>query len=118
MESKQTSREALVADIEALRAVHAPGEHLKKKENHIIARITLHSELGEYADHLPVYHLDQEKRDRLLVHARQDAAEALCHASSLMDEVHQLKAALRSMYFTALGGVAGVLLLLWWKLGA
>jgi HEAT repeat protein len=70
---------------------------LRKQANHTIARNVLDSELGKFADTQPTYRLDQETRDRLLVRARQDAAEALCHTRSLMDEVQQLKSGLRSL---------------------
>ena len=49
--------------------------------------------MGFYAntDALPVYELDEATRDRLIAHARQDAAHAVINASTLMDEVQGLK---------------------------
>jgi hypothetical protein len=98
MEGKQTAREALALAMKAQQLIHVRGSNLTKQYNHISARNVLDAELGKYFDQQPIYHLDQDTRDRLLVHARQDAAEALCHASCLMDEVHKLKVALRAFY--------------------
>jgi hypothetical protein len=117
MEKKQTAQEALAIALKTQKFLSVPGSNWTKLANHIIARNVLDSELGRFADELPVYHLDQETRDRLLVHARQDAAEAMCHVSSLMDDVHQLRATLRSWNFTACVLVVGFLLSLWWKAG-
>jgi hypothetical protein len=117
MESKQTAQEALALAIEANRAMYVRGENWSKQANRIIARNVLDLELGKYADHLPIYHLDQETRDRLLVRARQDAAEALCHASTLMDEVHRLKSALRGLNLTIGVMLAAYLLWAWSKSG-
>jgi hypothetical protein len=117
MEKKQTAQETLTIALKTQKLLSVPGANWTKLANHIIARNVLDSDLGAFADELPVYHLDQDTRDRLLVHTRQDAAEVMCHVSSLMDEVHQLKAALRSWNFTACVLVVGFLLLLWWKAG-
>jgi hypothetical protein len=117
MESKQTAEEALAVVLKAQRSISLPGSDWNKQANHLVARNVLHSELGRYADSQPIYALDQETRDRLLVHARQDAAEAMCHARSLMDEVHQLKSALRGVSLTALVLFAAYLLWAWWESG-
>jgi hypothetical protein len=117
MENKRTSQEALETALKTQRMLFVRGSDWNKQANHIIARNVFDSELGRYADDLPVYHLDEDTRDRLLAHARKDAAEALCHLRYLMDEVHQLKATLRNWNFTACLLVVGFLLLLWWKSG-
>jgi hypothetical protein len=117
MENKQTSQEALETALKGQRMLFVRGSDWNKQANHIIARNVFESELGRYADDLPAYHLDEDTRDRLLAHARQDAAEALCHLRSLMDDVHQPKAKLRSWNLTAWVLVVGFLLLLWWKSG-
>jgi len=117
MENKQTSAEALAAVLRGTRSLFVRGSNWDKQANHIIARNILDAELGRYADELPVYHFDQETRDRLLVHARQDAAEALCNTTSLMNDVHQLKSALRELRFTIWVSVAIYCLWLWAKSG-
>jgi len=100
MEDKQTAEEALAGALKSLKDFSLPGSNWDKQANHIIALNVLHSELGRYANEQPHYRLDVDTRDRLLVHARQDAAEALCHARTLMDEVHQMKSAWRSLNFS------------------
>jgi hypothetical protein len=97
MKGKQTAEEALEIALRAVQDLSAPGSNWKKHANHLTARNVLHSELGYFSDEQQTYYLDEETRTRLLVHTRQDAAEALCHAISLMDEVHQLKAMLRQL---------------------
>lgn len=117
MESKQTAQEALALALKTQREIHVRGSNLTKQYNHIIACNVLDAELGKYADQQPIYSLDQDTQDRLLVHARQDAAEALCHANCLMDEVHKLKTELRTFYANVWLFVAIYLLSLWWKSG-
>jgi hypothetical protein len=117
MESKETAEEALAVALKAGRSISLPGSDWNKQANHLVARNVLHSELGMYADNQPIYNLDQETRDRLLVHARQDAAEAMCHARSLVDDIHQLKSALRGFNLTIVALFAAYLLWSWWKSG-
>lgn len=59
--------------------------------NGVVARNVLHEDLGRYEGHLHVYNLSDDARDRLLAHARQDAAHALCNTSSLLDQVKALR---------------------------
>jgi hypothetical protein len=117
MLSKQTSEEALAVSLRTQRMILPPGTNWNKQANHIAARNVLHTELGMFSDDLPIYHLDQDTRDRLLVHARQDAAEALCHTSSLMDEVHKLKSALRGINLTLWLLLAVYLVSMWSRSG-
>jgi hypothetical protein len=117
MENKQTSEQALVIALKTQRDLFIWGSNWNKQANHVVARNVLHAELGRYSDDLPIYNLDQETRDRLLVHARQDAAEALYHASSLMDDVHQLKSTVRGLSFSILCICVTALVLSWWKWG-
>lgn len=100
MDDERTSEDALADTLKAQRDLFVRGSNWDKQANHIVARNVLHAELGMYADPQPNYQLDQDTRDRLLVHARQDAAEALCHVRTLMDEVHQMKSAWRSLNFS------------------
>jgi hypothetical protein len=117
MESKQTAKEALKQTVEALRAVHVRTEFLDPKINRAIAGNVVDAELGKYADPQPTYHLDQETRDRLLVHARRDAAEALWHVHSLMTEVHRLKSEYRYWRGVILLFCVAYLIWLWAKSG-
>jgi len=117
MNEKQTANEALAASLKAHKEFFVRGNNWDVQANHIVARNVLHSELGRYADDQPIYHLDQDTRDRLLVHARQDAAEALCQVRSLMDEVHRVKSAWRSFSFTLLFLILAYLIWTWYKSG-
>jgi len=62
-------------------------------DNHAIARDIVHNELGYTGNRRPPYNLDQDTRDILLVHARQDAAHALANTVSLLKVVRTLKLA-------------------------
>jgi HEAT repeat protein len=93
MDGKQTSDQALDMAIKSRKSMSFPGSNLSKDLNHTIARNVVEMERGQYSDPQPVYDLDEATRDRLLVHARQDAAEALLHTRSIMDEVYRLKKA-------------------------
>jgi hypothetical protein len=59
--------------------------------NRVVARNVLHEDLGRFKGRLHAYHLNDDVRDRLLAHARQDAAHALCNTSSLLDQVKALR---------------------------
>lgn len=56
-----------------------------------IARNVLHEELGYFDRPLQIYNLDEATRDRLLVHARQDAAHAVIAAGTLAKELRKLR---------------------------
>jgi hypothetical protein len=103
---QETATDALKIALDVNRRYSLPGTDLDKQANHIVARNVLDSELGKFADTQPIYRLDQDTRDRLIVHGRQDAAEALCQTRSLMDEIHQLKSALRNLGLTLWIGLA------------
>ncbi|NKK58783.1 hypothetical protein GFM44_23070 [Rhizobium leguminosarum bv. viciae] len=57
-----------------------------------IARNILHEELGQFeGSSLPTYGLDDATRDRLIAHARQDAAHAIMGIGTLTKEVRDLR---------------------------
>ncbi|MHC2454523.1 hypothetical protein ACVMIX_001164 [Rhizobium leguminosarum] len=57
-----------------------------------IARNILHEELGQFEDSaLATYNLDDTTRDRLIAHARQDAAHAIMGIGTLTNEVRSLR---------------------------
>jgi hypothetical protein len=114
MDKKQTSNEALDMAIKSRKSFSLPGSNWPKDLNHTIARNVVETERGQYSDLQPVYGLDEAARDRLLVHARQDAAEALLHTRSMMDEVYRLKKAQAKFGYTLLLlVVAGVIWKYW-----
>ncbi|CCV06714.1 conserved hypothetical protein [Mesorhizobium metallidurans STM 2683] len=53
--------------------------------NSMVARNILHEELGYFSDVQTSYSLDEETRDRLIAHGRQDAAHALTNTIALME---------------------------------
>jgi hypothetical protein len=59
--------------------------------NAIVAKNILQEELGLFRDHQRTYGLDPETRNRLLVHARQDAAHAVLNTSSVLDQLRALR---------------------------
>ena len=74
-----------------------PGTDLHKETDRAVAENVLEADLGEHSDVQRVYNFDQKTRDRLLVHARKDAAVALQFASSLVDEVRALRKSIESL---------------------
>ena len=87
MTRKPTYAEALKWKIGAIKTFSRSGTDLRKEADRAIAESVLEADLGEHSDIQRFYNLDQETRDRLLVHARKDAAMALQFSSSLVDEV-------------------------------
>ncbi|TIO14931.1 MAG: hypothetical protein E5X86_22715 [Mesorhizobium sp.] len=88
MPKKQTAMESLQMDYRAHERV--TGRLTPADKNRMVARNILHEELGMFADPQgAVYSLDEDTRDRLLAHARQDASHALCNTISLMSSKSQ-----------------------------
>jgi hypothetical protein len=90
MTEKQSGDEALRSTLKHAKGM-IPSREWAKTADHLTAKSVLHTDLGHHSDDLRIYHLDVDTRDRLIAHARQDAAQAVCHASTLMDEVRHLK---------------------------
>jgi hypothetical protein len=59
-----------------------------------------------------VYEIDQETRDRLIAHARQDAAHAVPNTVAIMQDVLALKADLRNFVRSIVVGLVGCFALL------
>ncbi|MCJ2112970.1 hypothetical protein MKK64_17455 [Methylobacterium sp. E-025] len=88
-------------------ANHALGVKGDSADGGVIARETLHDELGYNGPPETQYDLDQGTRDILLAHARQDAAHALCNSIALLKRVKELT---RAVYL--LGSITIVLVLI------
>ncbi|MGG3814203.1 hypothetical protein ABEV34_21525 [Methylorubrum rhodesianum] len=71
-------------------------------DNHAVARGTLYGDLGYEGSNQSFYDLDEPTRDRLLAHARQDAAHALCNTTSLLKRLRSVE---RLMYVSILANV-------------
>jgi hypothetical protein len=99
-----------------LRAIREIGDD-RGFANATIARNVLHEDLGYFDTSLQTYNLDEATRDRLLVHARQDAAHAVIAAGSLAKEVRKLRrmlaASLTVSALMALAVMVGVAALFW-----
>jgi hypothetical protein len=65
--------------------------------NSVIARNVLDEDLGRFDSTLHMYRLDDDTRDRLIVHARQDAAHAVINTATLLQEVKSLRRGVRIM---------------------
>jgi hypothetical protein len=59
--------------------------------NAVAGRNVLHEDLGRFSSRLPHYRLNEDTRDRLIAHARQDAAHALLNTATLLDSVRNLR---------------------------
>ncbi|MGN6471972.1 MAG: hypothetical protein ACTHLC_20560 [Rhizobiaceae bacterium] len=86
------------------------GAAVQKHIDGEVARITLHDELGHYGENPNVYDLDDQTRDRLIVHARQDAAHALTTALSTADKINKIANRLSALI---LGCTLLILLAIW-----
>jgi hypothetical protein len=82
----ETTRD-IAATTTAQREVGLKGDHW---DNHAIAKHLLLEEIDSTKTVRFTYHLDQERRDVLLAHARQDASHALCNTNSLLKRVRIL----------------------------
>ena len=78
---KISDSEALRISLDTLKQFRSTSE---LEINSVIARHTLHAELGYFSDPQIGYGLDDSERDRLIAHGRQDAAYALLNTISLM----------------------------------
>lgn len=63
----------------------------RTQQDAAIARNVLHEDLGYYDGQQSIYNLDDDTRDRLITHARQDAAHAVISAASIYQEVLSIK---------------------------
>jgi len=87
MIEKLTAKEALKAELDAIKSLRGDASMIDAA----IGRNILREDLGEYkTDWLASYSLDEHTRDRLIAHARQDAAHAVLIASRIRGEVKTL----------------------------
>jgi hypothetical protein len=75
-----------------------------------LAQNILDADLGHFSDRPPDCVLDQAVRDRLLAHARRDAAHALINTVRLISNVKELKLLIMMTWLTL--GISLVILLL------
>jgi hypothetical protein len=113
---RQTAEEAYAAAVKAMQTVTHPSEVRRGFADEMLAENILHKELGYFSDPLPKYALDQQTRDRLLVHARQDAAHALIIALRLSNEVKLLAGLIWTTRAILIGLCTVLALMILWSL--
>lgn len=88
--TKQTFREAMASSLAAIKAVE--GKVSPEAYESTFSRLTLKEDLGEIGDSWgSIYGLDDATRDRLIAHARQDAALNYAAITSLRKTVQGLR---------------------------
>jgi hypothetical protein len=110
---KITAENAYEQRVRGALAVMSPGEDKQRLEDQLLAQNILHADLGHFSDPPPDYVLGEAVRDRLLAHARQDAAHALINTSRLISDVKELKRLVMMSWLT-LGIFLVILLLTFW----
>lgn len=88
----QTAEQDLQARLQTIRAIEGNNQ---ASIDAATARNILHEELGRFEGDLTSYDLDQQTRDRLIAHTRQDAAHAVLSVGSLSKEVRALRGTIR-----------------------
>jgi hypothetical protein len=63
--------------------------------NSIVAKNVLHDDLGRFDTFPKWYQLDNDTRDRLIAHTRQDAVHALLNTVTLLEQIRTLQRGLR-----------------------
>jgi hypothetical protein len=91
-----TAKQALKSSLSAIKAVGGGVDDIDAE----VARNILNEDLGNFSgSYLTNYALDDETRDRLIAHARQDAAHAVVLCSRLSRELRVLKRMLYLVIF-------------------
>ena len=112
-----TSDEDLKARIKAIRSISfgASKDEIQRQIDQAIARNVLHEKLGYFkSKSFSSYDLDDETRDSLIAHGRQDAAHALIASSRAVTKLAGLRT--RVSFLTILS-VLQTGLLLWMIFG-
>jgi hypothetical protein len=81
-------------------------------ENAIVARNVLHEELGYIGTQREPYHLNDDTRDILIAHARQDSAHALSNTISLLRIVARIERRQKILFWVLFIGLALALIVL------
>lgn len=100
--TNQSAEEYLRQKIRVMREIGASQDNIDAAT----AQNVLHEDLGYFASKSAEYDLDQATRDKLLSHARQDAAHAVCAATTVAREVRRLRGMVAVMVFVTLALLA------------
>lgn len=90
----QNATEALRLQLRAMKELGADQQAIDAAT----AQNVLHEDLGYFRSKSTEYSLDQGARDKLLAHARQDAAHAVYAASTAAREVRRLRAIIVGLF--------------------
>ncbi|MBL8595156.1 MAG: hypothetical protein JNK01_20895 [Devosia sp.] len=117
MESPDTKRqrttaevaaEHLRAEVEVIRQFrHAGSGFVELKIDRAVARNVLREELGEFGQYNLDHHIDDKKRDILLVNGRRDTALAAQAAVS----IHEVVLGLRNLIWTVIVLLIGLIVM-------
>ncbi len=89
---KWTAQEALASGLAAQRELRKLGLGSQIDDANVVAQNVLHEELGYFPKStLATYSLSEATRDRLIVHARQDAATAMIHGIELRKQTERIE---------------------------
>lgn len=97
---EQLAAAAFELDRESLAIILKDRARLIVQESALLGRNVLKEELGAFSDPLkgaPPYHLNEETRDRLLAHSRQDVASVYGLCAGLIDLAKEQQRALNMM---------------------
>lgn len=94
MIDREKSKKDLLGIVKAQRELGYKGAFW---DNKAIASNTLEETVGKFGKYPSEYSLDNDERDVLLAHTRQDVAHALLNTLSLMKTVNHLRAILLAM---------------------
>ena len=122
--TSEIAEEALLAASRAQTALEKtmgikPGdaEYIKKHAN-MTARNVMQEDIGLFGEPADIpYLFDDETRDRLIAHTRQDAANAMILGSGAIDGIERLQKSARNLSWVSFILLGLVLLLLWVVLG-
>jgi hypothetical protein len=94
-----TAEEAYAKSIEGLEAyVGNDRLELRRVADNMLAQNILHQDLGMFPGDIHAsYDLSDEVRDRLIAHARQDAAHAVLNTTRLLSDVRELAAEVKAL---------------------
>jgi len=87
MSKKQTGKETLKLELDAMAQWASPGDDLTLLTQVVTA-------IGDYSDLPNDYDLDNATRDRLIAHSRQDAAHAVLAAGDILKVASRLESSL------------------------
>jgi hypothetical protein len=115
LKTSEAAKAQLAATLKSVRGLR--GYPDQNADNALIAQNVLLEDLGHFGPNTPKYSFDSETRDRLIAHARQDAAHALINTSTLLqemqNEMRKLRRAISAMAFLV-AAMFFLMLIMWW----